>query len=320
MKVLVGPNTFGLERCLSELPGIYPEIELAFCSDREKLAEVIADADVLLGWVTPAVFQAAKKLKWIQSPSSGVNMYTAIPALVESDVLLTSARGTHGSCLADHTFAMILAFSRHIREFVLHQQKHHWAAAELRPQMLELTGRTIGIVGLGVIGRTIAKRANGFDMRILAVDAYPVEKPDYVERLANLDGLDQMLTESDYVVVTVPYTEETDGMIGAAQIGRMKPGAILLGISRGGIIDEKALVAALREKRIAGAGLDVFDREPLPADSELWDLDNLLITPHIAGGSQYECDHILEIFYDNIGRFIRGEFPLRNQVDKRRGF
>jgi len=320
MKVLIGPNMFGLERCIEELAPIYPDIVFVSCQAPAELKEAIADADIYMGWMNRELFLAAKQLKWVQSPSSGVNAYLAIPEFVASDVLLTSASGTHGACLAEHTFAMIFAFTRHIKDFVLHQKAHTWSARQLRSKMLELTGSTIGIIGFGAVGRAIAKRAAAFDMNIMAVDMFPRDQPEYVASLADLDGLDALLRASDYVVVTVPYTERTHGMIGADEIAKMKPSAMLIGISRGGIIDEPALASALREGRLAAAGLDVFSQEPLPAESELWDIENLLITPHVAGGTQYEGDRILEIFRENLGRFVRGELPLRNQVDKQRGF
>jgi len=282
--------------------------------------EAIADADVYLGWLDRVHFLAAKKLKWIQSPSTGVNYYLAIQELVESNVLLTSARGTHSNCLAESVLAMILAFTRGIRDSVLRQQQHVWALREIRPKLVELTGSTLGIVGLGASGRALARRAHAFDMRIIAVDLYPVDKPDYVAELWGLDRLNDLLRESDYVVVTVPYTPQTHGMIGAEQLALMKPGAMLVGISRGGIIDQKALAQALREKHLAAAALDVFEPEPLPADSELWDLENLLITPHVAGGTQFEAQYLLRIFRENLERFLRGDLPLHNQVDKRQGF
>ncbi len=320
MKVLIGPNNFGLEKGIPELAKAYPEIQFVHCASPTDVAREIADAEVYMGWLNREVFLAAKKLRWIQSPSSGVNMYLAIPELAAGDVILTSASGTHGATLADHTFAMILAFTRQILKAAAAQKEHRWAIRDLRPHMIELTGRTIGIVGFGAVGRTIAKRAQGFDMRILAVDMFPKDKPDYVEKLSNLDGLTELLRESDYVVITVPYTPQTHRMIGAAQIALMKPTAMLVGISRGGIIDEAALVAALREHRLAAAALDVTEKEPLPPESELWDVEKLLITPHIAGGTQFEGRNILEIFSENMRRFVRGEFPLRNQVDKQRGF
>lgn len=320
MKVLIGPNMFGLERCIKELAPIYPDVEFQVCQARDELQEAIADADVYMGWLNRDIYLAAKNLKWVQSPSSGVNYYLAIPEFVDDDVLLTSARGTHGACLAEHTFAMIFAFTRHIREYVEHQKTHTWSARPLRSKMLELTGTTMGIIGFGAVGRAIAKRADAFDMNVMAVDMFPQNPPDHVASLEGLDGLDDLLAQSDYVVVTVPYTKETDGMIGADEIAKMKPSAMLIGISRGGIIDEDALVAALRGGRLAAAALDVFGTEPLPAESALWDIENLLITPHVAGGTQYECDYILDIFNENLGRFVRGELPLRNQVDKQRGF
>lgn len=320
MQVLVGPNSFGLEQVITDLADLYPEVRFAFCPNREDLSRQIADIEVYFGWLSREEFLAARKLRWIQSPSSGVDRFLAIPELREGEVILTSARGTHGACLAEHALAMILAFTRGIRDFVVQQQRHHWANRELRPAVVELTGGTLGIIGFGTVGRALAKRAQAFDMRIIAVDMFPGEKLDYVERVDGLEGLDALLRESDYVVVTVPYTAETKGMLGVDRMAMLKPSAILVGISRGGIIDEAALARALREGRLAGAALDVFEQEPLLEDSPLWDIGNLLITPHVAGGSQFEAKIIQEIFAENLGRYLRGEFPLRNQVDKTRGF
>jgi phosphoglycerate dehydrogenase-like enzyme len=235
-------------------------------------------------------------------------------------VLLTSASGTHGACLAESALAMILAFTRGIKDCVLAQQSHTWAIRSIRPKLVEFTGSTMGIIGLGSVGRALAKRAQAFDLRVVAVDMYPVDKPDYVDALRGIEYLDDLLRESDYVVVTVPYTPQTVGMLGAEQLALMKPSAMLVGISRGGIIDQDALADALKEGRLAAAALDVFKPEPLPEDSELWDLENLLITPHTAGGTQFEGKYILDIFRENLGRFLRGDLPLRNQVDKERWF
>jgi phosphoglycerate dehydrogenase-like enzyme len=320
MKVLVGPNNYGLEKCLPDLTRAYPQAQFVHVANPADLAKEIVDAEVYMGWVNRDLFLSAKKLKWIQSPSSGVNMYTAIPELTAGPLLLTSARGTHGACLGDHTFAMILSFTRHIRELVVEQPKHHWAIREVRGKMMELSESTMGVIGLGVVGRAVAKRANAFDMKIIAVDMYPNDKPDYVSWLRGLDSLPELLREADFVVTTVPYTEQTHNMIAAPQLALMKPTAMLLGISRGGIINEADLAKALREKRLGAAALDVTEKEPLPADSELWDIENLLITPHVAGGTQFEGRNIIRIFVENMGRYTRGEFPLRNQVDKQRGF
>lgn len=320
MKALIGPNFMGLEKGLPDLQQKFPDVDFVYCAERDGIIDAIADADIYMGWLQAEIFNAAKKLKWIQSPSSGVNYYVAIPELVASDVLLTSARGTHAACLAESTFGMILAFTRGIRASILQQQQHEWAGGGIRSGMVELTNSTLGIVGFGSFGRALAKRAWAFDMRVLAVDLYPSGKPDTVDDLSGLDKLDELLHASDYVVVTVPWTPDTDGMIGAEQIAKMKPGAMLVGMSRGGIIDQDALAAALKEGHLSAAALDVCKPEPLPAESELWDLENLILTPHIAGGTQYEGQHVLNIFEENLGRFLNNELPLRNQVNKEAGF
>lgn len=320
MKALIGANNMGLETYLDELRAEFPQVEFAYCAERENTAEAIVDADIYIGWLNRDIFLAAKQLKWIQSPSSGANYYLAIPELVQSDVLLTSAVGTHSVCLAESVMAMLLAFTRGIRQFVLRQQKHEWSLGEMRCQLVELTRSTMGLIGFGSVGRATADRAAAFGMRILAVDAYPGVKPDHVEALWDLSGLDDLLAQSDVVVVTVPYTAETDHMIGPDEIAKMKHGSYLIGISRGKIIDEDALVAALRSGHLAGAALDVFAQEPLPPDSELWDVENLLITPHAAGGTQFEGEHVIGIFRENLHKFLAKDLPLRNQVNKQLGW
>ena len=320
MKVLIGPNPMGLEESIPYFCEEYPDIEFVHCEERENLKHEIEDAAVYVGWLNREVFLNAKELEWVQSPSSGINYYLAIPEFVESDVLLTSARGTHGACLAESTFAMIFAFTRQIKDFVLDQQEHQWREYGSRGEMRELTGSTMGIIGFGTVGRAVAKRAQAFDMSIVALDMFPEDKPDYVRALWGTDHLEELLKTADYVVVTVPYTEETEGMIGAKEIDMMRDGAMLVGISRGKIIDEKALARALQEGKLYAAALDVFAEEPLPEDSSLWDIDNLLITPHAAGGTQYEGERVIEILKENMRRFTEGDLPLRNQIDKEQGF
>lgn len=320
MKVLVGPNIMGLEDALPDLRNEFADVEFVYCDDRTALADAIADADVFMGGLGRELFLAGKNLKWIQSSSSGTNYFMDIQEVVDSDVLVTSASGTHAACLSESVMAMILAFTRGILSCAECQPQKTWNNREIRCDLVELTGSTMGIIGFGATGRALAKRAQAFDMRIIAVDLYPNNKPDYVSELWGLDRLHDLLKESDYTVVMTPYTPQTHGMIGAEQIAMMKPGAMLVGISRGRIIDQKALAQALREKHLVAAALDVFDPEPLPADSELWDLDNLLIMPHVAGGTQLEAKYVIDIFRENLGRFLKGDLPLRNQVDKRLGF
>ncbi len=320
MNILIGATPMGLETAIPDLQARYPDLTFTHCPTREETAAMIGDADVYMGWISLEAFLAAEKLKWIQSPSSGINYYLNIPELVASDVILTSARGTHGACLAESSMAMILAFTRGIRHSIFEQQKKNFSMWEVRGPLVELTGSTMGIIGYGAFGRALAKRASAFDMRVIAVDLFPNNPGEFADELWGLDQLDRLLAESDYVVVTVPHTPDTDNMIGAEQLARMKSSAILLGMSRGGIIDQAALADVLRSKRIAAAALDVFKPEPLPEESELWDLDNLLITPHIAGGTQFERRHILDIFIENLDRFVAGERPLRNEIDMKQGF
>ncbi len=207
-----------------------------------------------------------------------------------------------------------------MKAFLEHQQRHEWAGREIRDSLVELMGSTMGIVGYGTVGHAIAERARAFGMRVLAVDVFPTDKPDQGLQVFGIEDLNTVLAESDYVVITVPLTSQTRGMMGAAQLAMMKPSAILVGISRGGIIDETALVDALTSGKLAAAALDVFETEPLPKDSPLWDIPNLIVVPHAAGGSQYEAAAIRGIFRENIERFVRGDFPLRNEVSKQRGY
>ncbi|HIA65789.1 TPA: D-2-hydroxyacid dehydrogenase [Candidatus Poribacteria bacterium] len=320
MKVLVGPNHIGLENAIPDLQGKFPQLQFEKCSDRQKLADEIVDADVYFGWLDKGVFFAAEELKWIQSPSSGINHYLAISELKDSDVLLTSASGTHAACVAESALGMIFSFTRGIRSSILGQSEKNWCAREIRSQLSELTYSTIGVIGFGATGRALAKRASAFDMRVVAVDMYPMDKPEYVEELWGIDQLHHLLRISDYVVVMVPYTEQTNKMIGVHELELMKPSSMLVGMSRGGIIDQRALADALNKGWISAAALDVFDSEPLPTDSELWQLQNLLITPHVAGGTQHEAMYVIQIFEENLSQFIKGNYDLKNLVDKQLGF
>lgn len=320
MRIVVGPNQLGLEQVVPQLAQVFPQVQVQFVGDPVGFAQALEEADILWGWCSRSEYLRARNLRWVQAPSTGVNGFIAIPEFVAGEVLLTNARGTHGPSLADQAMGMILWFTRKLGVSMQRQREHRWASVELRNHLLELTDSTLGIIGFGVIGRTLAKRATAFDMRIIAVDVIPQDKPSCVARLDTLEGLPALLAEADYVVVTVPYTPATTGMIGTDEITQMKDGAFLAGISRGGIIDERAMAQALRSGKLAGAALDVCEQEPLPANSELWDLPNLLLTPHTAGGTQFELERLYDIMQTNLGRFLRGEFPLLNQIDKQRGF
>lgn len=295
------------------------DVQKVWTDTPDDIVREIVDADVVYGWPTLAQFQAAKQLKWIQAPSAGVEMLCSIPEIVESDVTITNSRGAHARVIAEHAFAMLLAFTRGLHRFEQDKAARRWSRDAAIPDVLEIAGWTIGIVGYGQIGQQIARRAIGFEMNVLAVDSESMTNAPHGVEVWGLDRLPDLFEQSDAVVIATPYTPQTHHMIGADLINRMKPTAYLLVQSRGGIVDEPALVDALKKGRITAAGLDVFEQEPLGPDSELWDVPNLIMTPHLAGASTQKDRRCVEILRENLGRFQRGE-PLINLVDKRKGY
>ncbi len=320
MKVVIGRNPMKIDGSLPELKKEFPGVEFIYAPKADDVMAQIADAEVYVGWPDRKQFQAAKKIKWVMVPGTGVDRVVAVPEIKNGDVILTSIRGAHGVAIAESALGMIFWYTRGLMEATRNQPKHVYTQQVIRDRMVELTGSTIGIIGLGSIGRALAKRAFAFDAKIIAVDAYPPAKPDFVHELWGLEKLDDLLRQSDYVVITVPGTPETAHMIGAREISLMKRTAMLVLVSRGGVLDEKALLAAVQEKRLAAAALDVFEQEPLAAVSPLWDAPNMLITPHIAGGTQFEGSFTIEVLRENLHRFLMGQLPLRNQIDKQKGF
>jgi phosphoglycerate dehydrogenase-like enzyme len=303
-------------------------------SGAEALAE-IRQADTFFGKLTPQLLEAAAQLRWVQSPTASLEHYL-FPALVEHPCTLTNMRGLFSDVIADHVFGYILCFARHLHTYIRHQIAARWApvggeaertafavgpgvASAIDRAHLHLADATLGIVGLGAIGSEIARRGLAFGMRVVAVDPVQAEPPPGVAALWKLDGLNDLLREADFVVIAAPHTPETAGMFGLPQFEQMKRSAYLINIGRGVIVKLDELCEALRRGLIAGAGLDVFEVEPLPADHPLWRMDNVIITPHVAGTSPRIAERHLEVLLDNIARFHRGE-PLRNMVDKQRWF
>jgi phosphoglycerate dehydrogenase-like enzyme len=243
----------------------------------------------------------------------------AIQDLVDSNVTVTNMRGAHGRCIAEHAFAMLLALTRQLIPLHEAQQRHEWGIRNIRGTLRELTGNTMVVVGMGTIGSTIARRGTAFEMRVIGVDMQQVEPPEGVEAVWGLDRLDEALSIADVVAIATPQTHRTRGMIDARRINLLKPDAYLIVISRGKIIDEAALIASLREGRLAGAGLDVTYTEPLPADNPLWDAPNLIVTPHCSAASEQTRQRTLAIARENLRRFVAGE-PLINICDMKEGF
>lgn len=301
---------------IAALRAAYPEVDIVEV-ERERLGEVIGDADAVYGWVTTEELRAARQLRWVHSPGAGVEWVHACAGLADSGVVVTNTRGAHAQTIAEHAFAMLLYLTRGLGRLLEAQRERRWAAEYL--DNVGISGMTMGVVGLGRIGSEVARRAHAFDMRVIAVDANPVARPQHVERVEGVDGLPDLVSESDVVTIAIPITPETRGMFHAGRVAAMRRGSYLMVLSRGGIVDEAAVAAALRSGHLAGAGLDVFGNEPLEDDSPLWTAPNVVLTPHVSGTSRQTTDLNWGMFVANVARFVRSE-SLENVVDVRRGY
>jgi len=245
------------------------------------------------------------------------------PELIASDVVLTNAREVHGPVVAEHVIALMFALAKRIPDAVRFQQTHVWgqrAMWESFPRPRELAGATVGLVGLGSIGREVVQRVAALGMRVIAAREHPEKgTPPGVEQVFAASRLDELLSLSDYVVLCVPVTPSTQGVMNAARIAKMMPDACIINVGRGPLIDEAALIDALQDHKIGGAALDVFEKEPLPADSPLWGLDNLLITPHTAGLTDKLWERQYALYAENLRRYLTGQ-ELLGAVDKRKGY
>jgi phosphoglycerate dehydrogenase-like enzyme len=240
------------------------------------------------------------------------------PELVNSNVVLTNSPGTHAPPMADHVLGMMLFLARRWRELLDDQRGHRWSAMKYMDGFVEMSGATVGILSLGDVGTEIARRAQGFGMEGYAVDKYP-RPSTVVKEVWGLERLDELLEMSDWFVVTAPLTAETRGLIDRRRLGLLKESAYVIVISRGGIVDEDALLEALQSGRLAGAGLDTFAEEPLPEDSPFWRLDNVVITPHASANTPNLEVGRRKIFKENLRRYLANE-PFIRVVDKKAGF
>ncbi len=316
MKLLIaGPWS---QQQIEDAQKIFPQVQFTVAANQDDILREIVDAEAVFGAISREAFLAAKQLKWIQNTGAGVEGLARISEIAESDVTVTNTRGAHAATIAEHTFGLLISLTRQLPRLLQAQHEHDWLRRFDGPQV-GLTGLTLGVVGMGNIGRAIAKRGHAFDMNVIGVDINAVPKPDFVAEMRLLDGLDDLMQRSDVVAVAAPITPETAGMLGPEQLRLLKPTAYLLVVSRGGIIDEDTLVQMLNDGQLAGAGLDVMAIEPLPQDSPLWDTPNLLLTPHCSGRSSYTSAGGKAIFYENLRRYLAKE-PLTNWVDLKRGY
>jgi len=302
-------------RRVAQIQAVDPRVRVVPVTDRTTWFEEAPDAEVILGF-RPLREGAtrARALKWVHQGGAGVENLTEDVAGTE--IVVTNTH-VHGDTIAEHVLALMLAHTRRLRELFQYQDRREWGHDVLRAERL-LTGRTVGVLGLGTIGRAVARRAAAFGMRVWGTRRHPAPV-EGVERVLPPSGLDDVLRVSDVLAVTLPLTRETRGLIGARELGLLPRGAFLVNIGRGPIIDEPALIDALRSGRLGGAGLDVFVQEPLPATSPLWTVPNLIVSPHTSGGFPGYTDQMITLFCDNLRRYLTGQ-PLRNVVDTALGY
>ena len=313
MKKLVCVQRVGADS-LQRIVGIMPPNWEVIC-EHEPAAWLphVKEAEVLLGWrkeIAPIVAAGNTEVKWLQTWGAGVDNMP-LDKLHHNGISITNASGVHPIPIAESVFAMLLSFTRKLHSAVRHQVAGEWTHIR---DVGELYGQTIGIVGVGAIGERIAQLAQAFGMRVWGVRRSGEPSP-YVDRMFASDGLQQLLTESDFVVVTVPATSETSHMFAAPQFAAMKQTAHFINIGRGQTTDTSALVDALRSGGIAGAGLDVFEQEPLPAGHPLWSMDNVIITPHNSGLTNHYEERVIDIFVENLESYLQTGKPSRNIVD-----
>jgi phosphoglycerate dehydrogenase-like enzyme len=330
MKLLIYP---GVEPArLERIVGAATGFQVVNAANERDATKEIIDADAVFGTLTPALLARAKKLRWIQAPTVSMENFL-FPELVEHPCVVTGMRGLFSDVIAEQVFGYILCFSRNLHIYIRNQLKSRWTPVggeEHRQGFTvggglqtpidlahaHLAGQTLGIVGLGNIGREIARRGLAFGMRIVATDPMPRYVPEGVEAVWGPERLDRLLNESDFVVVAAPHTPETVKLFRRPQFLAMKRSAYFINIGRGVLVSLDDLCDALAAGEIAGAGLDVYETEPLPKEHRLWKFENVILTPHIAGHAPRIAERHLAVLVDNIHRFAHGE-PLVNVVDKR---
>ena len=300
----------------------WPALRVVHLPDYDRLPQELPDTDIFVGYsLRPKQLADAKKLKWIHSTAAGVAqlMY---PELRDSGILVTNPSGIFSVPMAEHTIGLLIALARNFPDCVRHQDQSRWAQQELwdQPQHLtELNGQLLLIVGYGSIGHELGRRARAFDMRVWGVSRSGKGDAALAEKIVPISQLHEVLPHADYVVVSAPETSETTHLIGAPELARMKPSARLINVARGSLVDQSALLAALHQRKIAGAALDVTDPEPLPATDPLWKAPNLLLTPHTSAISDQLWPRQTALLLDLLERWFAGR-ELFNQVDLHRGY
>ena len=306
------------ERQKQFITTVAPAAEI-LTADIKDAADRIADVEILAAWgfnnIQP-FFAKAEKLQWIHALTAGVESLL-FPESRDSKVLLSNSKGIHGIPMAEHVLGIMLTFTRKLNLLQWQQQQHVWRRPHI-DELQEINGKTLAVVGLGAIGGEIAKKAKALDMQVIAAKREMTKEP-FVDRLYPAEQLLEVLSLADFVVVALPLTDQTQNLFGPAHFAAMKKTAYFINVSRGSVVQEDALLAALQSGQIAGAGLDVFVEEPLPEKSPFWDLPNVIITPHLSAISPVYLDRALKLFADNLDRYLKGQ-PLLTPIDKIRGY
>ena len=305
---------------LPSLQAVAPGVELVPAKDAAEAVKLAGGVDAVLGFCTPELLAAGAAVRWIQVYWAGVERCVAIPALTERKILLTNMQRVAAPVMAEHVLAMMLAFTRGLDFYILEHAAARWTR-ELPPpaKLMALEGKTVLVVGLGGIGTEVARRASALGMRVVATRASGREGPSFVSYVGLPSELSKLAGEADFIVNTVPLTPATTGMFDAGFFAAAKHGAFFINVGRGKSVVQEDLVAALKSGRIAGAGLDVTDPEPLPADHPLWKLPNVIITPHMSAESDVDERVRFAIVRENLRRYVAGEKML-SVVDVAKGY
>jgi phosphoglycerate dehydrogenase-like enzyme len=317
--VMLPPQTATTRAWASRLAAALPELSVVVAEDPQQAPELVSDAEAMFGTLPPALLGRAARLRWLQAPQAAPPAGYYYPELIAHPVVVTNFREIYNDHIGAHIMAFVLAFARGLHEYLPQQLRREWRPAPLDSGVVHLPEATALIVGVGGIGAEAARLAAAFGIHVIGVDGRRKEAPPGVAELHGPDALDSLLPRADFVILTVPHTPATQGFMDRARFQRMKRSAFFINIGRGMTTRLDDLVQALRAGEIAGAALDVFEQEPLPANHPLWTMPGVLITPHTAGYGPYLDERRFEILLDNCRRFLAGQ-PLRNVVDKARWF
>lgn len=313
--IALQPDLLSKERH-SHIQSLKPEANIVVTEQAEEIEKVLDDIEIAAGHFPIQMIPRAPRLRWVQQWGAGTDWLLHHPEIAKVDFILTNASGVHAIPISEHILAMMLAFARHLPEAIRAQEKREWSRGM---GSFELANKTMLLIGVGAIGRRTAQIARAMGMHVIGMRRNPEKSLPEIDKMFSPDQLLDLLPRADFIVLTVPLTRETRAMLSREAFEHMKPTAYVINIGRGGTIDEPAMIEALRSGKIAGAGLDVFATEPLPPDSPLWEMENVIITAHYSGETPHYDERAIKIFMENLEHYVRGQ-PMKNVVDKQRGY